>query len=130
MHDPTEHDGIDPVTRAEIAEWAKETEQYWASFPPDQPVTDEQLANEPKPPRGTGVDVAAMCSRTAAMAIEYFRTGKLGEPVEGELPEPSVESKMITAEMIDAFLAGHDVSREESYRRFAEVWTRHMGELQ
>jgi len=129
--DPDDETGIDPFTRERIADWARENVEYWRGLEgQDHSVTEEEMQNAPKPPPGIGHDIAALGAQTVAMAIEYFRTGKLGEPVDGRvMPVPSVESKLITAEMVAKFMEGRDISREEGYRRFADVWSKHMGEL-
>lgn len=75
-HDPTDPTGVDPATRARIALWARQTAQWFDDLGKNQPVSEEQLANEPQPPPEIWDDMWALGAQMAAMAVESALIGR------------------------------------------------------
>jgi hypothetical protein len=141
-HDPADPTGIDPATRARIALWARKNAQWLDDLEKNQPVTDEQLANEPQPPPEIWDDMWALGAQMAAEAVESTLTGRrpwfrgsteaealrnFADEIDPERnPSPewflAVESKLIAAEIIGEYMDGLAVSLEEVRRRANAPW--------
>lgn len=102
-------------TKARVNAWAAECFDYWAQFDPQARITEDMIEAQPQPPDDIVFDAVALINHALACLVHQARTGE-------QTRNPSVESRLLTSELIDrgveAALAQVDpqVRRQETHR--------------